>query len=104
MGPLEASDASAQLVPSGGNALLLGSLEGRIDATRFFSIALFTDAGNAFAEASDLSLSKLRYTAGIGVRYKSALGPLRVDWGFKLDRRRPGESPSHLHVTIGHAF
>lgn len=104
VGPLEASDASAQLVPSGGNALLLGSLEGRIDATRFFSIALFTDAGNAFAEASDLSLSKLRYTAGIGVRYKSALGPLRVDWGFKLDRRRPGESPSHLHVTIGHAF
>jgi outer membrane protein insertion porin family len=104
VGPLEASDTDGRFVPSGGNALLLGALEWRFDATRFFSVALFTDAGNVFAEAGDLSLSRLRYTAGFGVRYKSALGPLRVDWGFKLDRRRPGEAPSRLHVTIGHAF
>lgn len=104
VGPLEASESGAALVPSGGNALLLGSLEWRLDATRFFSVALFGDGGNVFAEAGELSLSRLRYTAGLGVRYKSALGPLRVDWGFKLDRRRPGESPSRLHVTIGHAF
>ena len=47
--------------------------------------------------------SDLRYTAGLGLRYKSAVGPLRFDWGYKLDRL-PGESPYHLHFTIGNAF
>ena len=52
---------------------------------------------------SRLDVGDLRYTAGVGLRYRSALGPLRVDWGFKLDKR-PEESRSHVHITIGHAF
>ena len=87
----------------GGNGLLLGSAELRVDVRDGFSAAAFTDAGNVYRLASDISPSDLRYTAGFGIRYRSALGPLRADWGFKLDRRE-GESPSHLHVTIGHAF
>ena len=50
-----------------------------------------------------MSFHDLRYTAGLGLRYKSAVGPLRFDWGYKLDRR-PGEKAYHLHFTIGHAF
>jgi len=75
----------------------------RIDAGGGFSTAVFADAGNVYRLASDVTLSDLRYTAGVGLRYKSALGPLRLDWGFKLDRRE-GESASRVHVTIGHAF
>ena len=89
--------------PQGGNALLLGSSEVRVDASRRFSLAAFADVGNVYPLVPDISLSDLRYSAGFGVRYRSALGPLRVDWGFKLNRR-PGESPSRLHVTVGHAF
>jgi outer membrane protein insertion porin family len=91
------------VLPTGGNALLLGSAELRVDAGRYFSAALFSDVGNVYPLVSDLTLSNLRYTAGIGLRYKSALGPLRVDWGYKLDRRL-GESAYHVHLTIGHAF
>jgi outer membrane protein assembly factor BamA len=87
----------------GGNGLLLGTVEVRVDVRGGFSAAAFTDAGNVYRLASDISLSDMRYTAGFGVRYKSALGPVRADVGFKLDRR-PGESASHLHLTIGHAF
>jgi outer membrane protein insertion porin family len=101
-GPLAlASDGS--LVPIGGNALLLGGAELRIDTTRFISLAVFSDMGNVFPLVSDLDLGDLRYTAGVGLRYKSAVGPLRFDWGYKLNRR-PGESPYHVHVTVGHAF
>ena len=89
--------------PQGGNGLLIGSAELRVDVRGRFSAAAFTDAGNVYRLASDITLSDLRYTAGVGVRYRSALGPLRADWGFKLDRRG-GESASHLHLTIGHAF
>ena len=91
------------VLPSGGNALVLGSAELRLDAGRYFAAALFSDVGNVYPLVSDLDLHDLRYTAGVGLRYKSALGPLRVDWGYKLDRR-PGEPAYHVHLTIGHAF
>jgi outer membrane protein insertion porin family len=87
----------------GGNGVLLGTAEIRIDAGGGVSTAAFADAGNVYRLASDMTFSDLRYTAGVGLRYKSALGPLRLDWGWKLDRRE-GESASRVHVTIGHAF
>ena len=74
-----------------------------MDADRYFEAAVFSDVGNVYPLVSDLDFRDLRYTAGVGLRYKSALGPLRVDWGYKLDRR-PGESAYHVHLTIGHAF
>ena len=87
----------------GGNGVLLGTVELRVDVGAGFSAAAFSDVGNVYRLASDITLGDLRSTAGAGLRYKSALGPLRLDWAFKLDRR-PDESASHLHVTIGHAF
>ncbi len=47
-------------------------------------------------------------TAGFGVRYKSPVGPIRVDIGFKLDRQRfdtigRRESSSDVHISIGQA-
>jgi len=89
--------------PLGGNALLLGGAELRLDVWHGFSTGLFLEAGNVYGLVSQMDLANLRYTAGMGVRYKSAFGPIRVDYGFKLDRR-PHESAGELHVTIGHAF
>jgi outer membrane protein insertion porin family len=102
VGPL-AAEPSGRLVPTGGNALLLGGAELRVDAGRYFSVAAFTDAGNVYSLVSDLDAGELRYTAGLGLRYRSALGPLRVDWGYKLNRRL-GESAYRFHFTLGHAF
>lgn len=101
-GPLELS-TSGELVPTGGNALLLGGAELRILTGSRFSGAIFTDAGNVYPLVSDLSLGDVRYSAGLGVRYRTAVGPLRVDWGYKLNRRA-GESPYRFHFTVGHAF
>ncbi len=89
--------------PEGGNGLLFGGAELRFDAGRSVSIAAFGEAGNLYPLARDMSLGDLRYTAGVGLRYTSAFGPLRVDWGYKLNRRE-GEPASHWHFTIGHAF
>jgi outer membrane protein insertion porin family len=89
--------------PDGGNALVLGGIELRRHLLGAFWGAAFAETGNVYPLVSNLSLDDLRYTAGLGLRYKSAVGPLRFDWGYKLDRR-PGEKPYHLHFTIGHAF
>jgi outer membrane protein insertion porin family len=101
-GPLApASDGS--LHPTGGNALVLGNAEVRLDATHALSLAAFSDVGNVYSLVSDVDLGELRYTAGLGLRYKTSFGPLRFDWGYKLNRMA-GESPYHFHVTVGHAF
>ena len=47
----------------------------------------FLDAGNVMARASDLNLFELRPAAGFGIRIRSPVGPIRLDLGFKLDRR-----------------
>jgi outer membrane protein assembly factor BamA len=69
----------------------------------------FLDAGNVFKNASDISLPDLRAAAGFGVRLGSALGPIRLDFGFKLRPRIIGtagqrEKGWEYHLSIGEAF
>ena len=40
---------------------------------------------------------------GLGLRYRTPIGPMRLDWGYMLDHQ-PGEARSRFHLTIGHAF
>ena len=102
VGPQEVG-TNGDLFPTGGSGLLLGSAELRRDVGRAFTLAAFLDLGNVYALVSDMSLSDLRYSVGLGLRYRTALGPLRLDWGVKLNPR-PNESGYHVHLTIGNAY
>ena len=64
---------------------------------------LFADIGNVFADIDAVSLNEIRETIGIGVRYNTPIGPLRIDWGRLLDART-GEDSSRFHFAIGQAF
>lgn len=59
---------------------------------------LFYDTGNAWL--SGYRLDDLRHTAGVGIRWYSPIGPLRLEWGYVLDRKE-GETPSRWEFTIG---
>jgi outer membrane protein insertion porin family len=102
LGPL-APGTDGALFPTGGNALVLGGAELRTSLSRAFSLGTFVDVGNVYTLVRDIDLGDLRYSAGLGLRYKTPLGPLRVDWGYKLNRQA-GESPYRFHFTIGNAF
>ena len=57
--------------------------------------------------AADVRLSELRPAVGFGLRYNSPLGPLRLDFGFKLERRAfngTRERGWEYHLSIGEAF
>jgi outer membrane protein assembly factor BamA len=88
---------------TGGNALLLGGAELRYNLSRSLQLASFLDLGNVYAEAGDIRLPALRRSTGLGLRYRTPIGPIRLDWGYVLDRQ-PDESRSRFHLTIGHAF
>ncbi len=94
--------------PQGGNGLAVFNLEARAPYWKNLQFVWFTDAGNVFKTASDLRLTDLRVTSGIGFRYRSPIGPLRVDWGFKISTRlllTGGRERSNvLHISLGQAF
>lgn len=50
----------------------------------------------------------MRGSVGVGLRYRSPVGPIRVDLGLKLDRRMlpngEKERPTALHISLGQAF
>jgi outer membrane protein assembly factor BamA len=94
---------SASGFPRGGNALLLMNGELRLPVWRDVGAAVFVDGGNVFDRTSQMDLRELRGSVGFGLRYKSPIGPIRFDVGFKLDRR-PLESPRAFHFSIGQAF
>ncbi len=96
--------ADGTLYPAGGNALVLGSAEMRYNLSRSFQLASFLDTGNVYPETRDIALSDLRWSAGLGVRYRTPIGPVRLDWGYVLDPQPGDESRSRFHLTIGHAF
>jgi outer membrane protein insertion porin family len=97
----------------GGNGLVVLNLELRTRVARVagreLGIVTFVDGGNVFLNASDTSLTQLRGTVGLGVRYNSPLGPIRLDYGFKLTRLPFGTSgvlePGWTwHLSVGEAF
>lgn len=94
--------------PTGGNGLVIINTEVRLPVWKSLGAALFLDAGNVFQRVSDMSLGELRASPGLGLRYRSPLGPVRVDLGFKLDRRRfrngTREQLTAFHISIGQAF
>jgi outer membrane protein assembly factor BamA len=89
--------------PLGGNAVLILNGELRVPVRGGFQAATFLDAGQVFQRVTTMDLAELRTAVGFGVRYKSPIGPIRVDLGFKLDRR-PDEGRTAWFVTFGQAF
>ena len=64
---------------------------------------VFYDTGNAWGEGQSSGgyhLGDMRQTAGAGIRWYSPAGPLRLEWGYVLDRK-PGEDPSRWEFTMG---
>ena len=92
--------ATGQLI--GGRSLFEASLEARIKVTETIGIVPFIDAGNAFTSQMP-NFSDLRVGAGVGLRYYTAIGPIRLDVAFPLDRRK-GESPFAIYLSLGQAF
>ena len=79
----------------GGKHLLELSLEYQHPITDEWSAAAFVDAGNAFND--DFSDAALKVGIGIGARWHSPIGPVRIDVGFPKDNfQKPV-----LHLSIG---
>ncbi len=89
--------------PLGGESVLILSNELRRPVHGSVSAVLFWDAGSVFPTPADIRLDRFRNTLGTGVRFDTPIGPVRIEFGWKLDPQ-PGESAGEFVFTIGQSF
>jgi len=97
-----ASPRNAQGNIIGGMSFFTASAEMRMRITDTIGIVPFFDMGAAFASETP-DFDGLRYSAGIGLRYYTALGPIRLDFAVPLNRR-DGDSRYGIYVSLGQSF
>ncbi|MFH0725444.1 MAG: BamA/TamA family outer membrane protein [Pseudomonadota bacterium] len=90
--------------PLGGQSAMNANLEVRRHIYDAVSGVLFLDMGMLSEKALHFDMSRIRYTGGIGLRYDTLVGPIRVDWGYKLNPGSGESDPWQLHFSVGQAF
>lgn len=108
LGPLDASGN-----PEGGQSSLLANVEVRCPLFNLLSGVLFLDGGMISQDRFSFSGDELRWSAGAGLRLGTPVGPIRFDFGYKLNPANRSDLTAdneeetdrwRIHFNIGHAF
>ena len=104
LGPLDRNG-----FPLGGQGLIVLNAEMRIPVRGGLGAVAFIDAGNVALQVNEFNIAETRGAVGFGLRYRSPVGPIRIDLGMKLDRRQVPpdnelEGRTALHISLGQAF
>jgi outer membrane protein insertion porin family len=110
-GRYEVSPLGTSGLPIGGNSVFAFSSELRAVVRGSLGGVLFLDGGNVWAGEWDVDPGDLRYAAGVGLRYQTAVGPIRFDFGRQLNpidglvvNGEPALRKWRIHFSIGQAF
>ncbi len=86
----------------GGLSFFEASAELRVKVTDTIGVVPFFDMGAAFEDEVP-DFSGLRYAAGLGLRYYTSIGPIRLDAAIPLNPRSDDDGYG-IYVSIGQAF
>jgi outer membrane protein insertion porin family len=94
---------AADGTPTGGDMMVNLNAELRVPLRYGLIGAVFVDAGSVWFARDPVNGFDLRKSSGLGIRYLTPVGPIGLDYAWKLDRRE-GESAAEWHFTIGAVF
>ncbi|MCK5620609.1 MAG: outer membrane protein assembly factor BamA [Candidatus Krumholzibacteria bacterium] len=122
LGPKIVNEETGEFLPLGGRALLLTNIEFRFEIPVLSRInisgAAFFDGGNVWEDPknikisdfqlvksdSDVDINDYRYGIGLGIRYNTPVGPIRLDYGVPL-KVEEGQSDNGLfYLSLGQTF
>jgi translocation and assembly module TamA len=89
--------------PAGGTAIDAVAIELRQRLFGDFGAVAFVDAGRVSASGGPFH-GKLSVGAGVGVRYYTAIGPLRLDFAVPVKNDVPGNDSFQVYIGLGQAF
>ena len=98
------SPLAADNTPTGGRSLLEGSLEARYRITSSIGVVPFIDAGMTSRSSIPGADGQVRVAAGVGARYYTPVGPMRVDVAVPLNRRPGVDKGFQFYISFGQAF
>ena len=87
--------------PKGGNSFIEGSFEMRYPSMQKIYGVIFLDYGNVWEPTLTYKINELKYAAGIGLRYSTPIGPLRLDFARPIFNSR---KKIQIWFSIGHTF
>jgi len=88
----------------GGKSLFVASAEARVKITDTIGVVPFVDAGGAFdSDMPQFDSDEFKVGAGLGLRYYTAIGPIRFDVAVPLERG-PWDPSVAFYVGLGQAF
>ncbi len=101
VGPLDSKTND----PIGGEALLVSNVEFTIPLINFIKLAAFFDTGNVWAKTEDFASGQFKSGMGLGVRVKTPIGPVNLDYGYPLNDE-PGEDQrtGKFYFSISRGF
>lgn len=88
--------------PIGGTSIDAATIELRQRLPRNFGVAAFVDAGQVGADSTPFQ-GTARVGVGVGIRYYTAIGPIRLDVAMPVNKQ-PGDDAFELYIGLGQAF
>ena len=103
--PADPSTCTQIQVPEGGRELFIVNSEFRIPLPikKGLGLVAFYDGGNVFEHLGFRDFGSYSNTVGVGFRYKTPVGPVRIDFGHNLNAP-PGIKSTQFFITLGQAF
>ncbi len=83
--------------------LINGGEEFRFPLYRLLGAALFMDWGGLWLRKEDIKLKHIKVGVGFGLRYNTVIGPIRLDYGYRLTDRNP-DYKGNVYFAIGNAY
>ncbi len=101
LSPLDKDDAEV-----GGNKFLQFNAELRfplLEEAGLYGVGFF-DTGNIKKEGENIELDDLRESAGLGIRWQSPMGPIRLEYGWILDRKSTDHGPGAWEFSMATSY
>jgi outer membrane protein insertion porin family len=101
--PADPDDPDSKDIAIGGNATILLNMEYRRRIAGELFASVFIDIGNVWESPSTVDLGDIRFGPGIGLQYRTPAGPLRAEYGWRVNRE-PGEPRGQFFISFGVPF
>jgi outer membrane protein insertion porin family len=104
LGPATLDEEGYKSKAIGGKMLLLMNAEFRIPLFWLFQTEIFLDGGNVWQEVKFFNPTQVKFSSGAGLVLITPIGPVRVDYGYKLMKSSTDRSPGSFHLGFYFAF